>query len=172
MLGVVERYERPSIRDLGTVSEITAGLDLPALTTVGNVLVLAVVSNPLTDGGPGGRQPDGPSPGDLLPDGGGGGDTGPGGTESPGDPGGVLDDRPRSGGAPDSESSPGGGSGGDGGTLGERASGGGGDPSSGGAAGEGGSLPFTGFQAALIASIGAALTTVGLGIRVAVRRRI
>ena len=138
------QYEKPSVSDYGTLSELTA-VTLPGLP-----FGVAAISSPLVPGpGPGG--PDIP----VLPSG--AGDVSSGGEQG-------------AGGGGDFDSGGGGGDGGiagagDGGVPGVE--GGGGSSTGGGDA----SLPFTGFPAAIAAAAGAAMAASGAALRRALRRR-
>lgn len=152
-----EAYNQPRIRDYGTLTELTADFDVAFAGSVAKAVTLAAVSTPV---------------GGLLPtdsvglgspsDGGLGGDVGRG-APAPGgeDGGGVLGDP---------ESSPGDSGGSRGDALGDADGGFGGAASAPGAS-SAGKLAFTGLELMLVAGVGAALSTVGLRLRAALRRR-
>jgi hypothetical protein len=143
-------YRPPSVEDYGTLVELTAAFDPDMLNTVvKSTLTLAQVSAVV----PGGE---------VLPGSESGGTTG---APNLGDTGTGTGTVPT-----------GAGGGGGGGTLGQGA--GGGDTGGGGAGGgsgagdggAGGKLPFSGYQALLVAGLGAALATAGAKARATLRR--
>ena len=138
------RYEKPTVEDYGTLRELTA-MAFPGLPAG-----MATISSPT---GPPGGPPGGPPPGGgdtpgLIPSGGG---------DLPGD----TPDNGLSGGEQAS-------GGGGGGVAGAEAGGG-----SGGTASTGGgdaALPFTGFAAAMVATVGAGMAATGAALRRVLRR--
>lgn len=151
-------YTRPEIRDHGSLEDLTADFDLHFVGSVARVATMAMASHP--------GQGHGNGPPDTPPGGG------------QGDPGGG-------GGRPFSVDSSGGdgiptigGDGGDFGRAGRLDQAGAGDlgavPSAAGAggapgtlpgAGGSGELPFTGYRAGAVASLGAAMTVAGMTLR-------
>jgi hypothetical protein len=140
-------YAPPVILDHGSLVALTADFDLNLVGSVAKAVTLAQVSGAQLI--PGGGEA--PSAGDVRSDGGSGGpvaDTTPGG----GDAGEVLDEGTAGGG----DDAPAGSGAGAGAVL---------------APEQAGELPFTGYPAAALAALGAAVTGTGVAIRAALRRR-
>jgi len=145
-------YERPGLRDYGTLLELTA--DLPTMTHLG-IGTMAVVTAPLSPGAGAGGGTAGVN------------ETSPGGAGGEG----VLGGNGEGGvGGVNAEGSEGGSGGGAGGGSGGGGTGGGSGGGSGGGGG-GGDLPFTGFPVAVAGAVGAGLTAAGEKLRRSLRSR-